>query len=335
MIAKASATTRIQTYLYGYKFYTIFNATPRDIATHALIIHPVWRTKATALWDLAARRAQGRDSAIAAPRISRAYERLVLDNMSVDEAFAKLMTVQSVTEANAVGTKKVDMRTPESSDSESEEYKNATDPLAVLARAVVNEQVRKETERIFLRTVNEADGPSIEREIESEFDDEEREKCFDTLELVAASRSLDGATASLVDTFERVCNPTSALFASDSDLDLDALDSDASNFSAEDTELRALLRSIILYRRIFPSTLLSSSPSNADCSSRTGTGISISLTPMPSPPPSPSRGKNAKLHLALRRELDSRAFERSPGLEDARDYVVDMLTAEKLGRRAR
>ena len=97
-------------------------------------------------------------------------------------------------------------------------------------------------------------------------------------------------------------------------------------------------KSIEWITRIFPSTLLSSSlkssptpNSNADCPA----GISISLTPMPSPPPSPSRGKDAKLHLALRRELDSRAFERSPALEDARDYVVDMLTAEKMGRRVR
>ncbi|THH10605.1 hypothetical protein EW145_g1186 [Phellinidium pouzarii] len=117
----------------------------------------------------------------------------------------------------------------------------------------------------------------------------------------------------------------------------------ADTFGDRDAELRDLLGAVVLYRRIFPSKLLNVSAGenglqkNGNTLTARGVGlppISIALTPMPSPPPSPSR-RNAVLHIALRRSLDSAAFDRGDALEDARDRVVDLLTAEAAGWPAR
>jgi len=117
----------------------------------------------------------------------------------------------------------------------------------------------------------------------------------------------------------------------------DFLDEDIEDDGVE-SDIRSILSALILYRRIFPSSILS-------CASASGVEP---VTFILSPPPSPSR-KNAGLHLALRRALASDAFDFKGDdtedekmsedhrlgviLEDARDHVVDMLVeGERAGR---
>ncbi|KAH8116085.1 hypothetical protein DFH11DRAFT_1742472 [Phellopilus nigrolimitatus] len=312
----ASVLTRIQTYLYAFKFFSVFSASAADISTLALIIQSLWRAKSTSLWALALSRAQGKGSL--SPHISRTFETFVLENLTVDEAAQKIAKLDLKTF--------VPHHTPSSlSDSFSEssegDYRASTSPLAVLASQLIRDNIREQAELVFLQTVS---GEMDREPAASDPDSADREM----RRIVAAGRSLDMHTADLVDLFEQVCNPTpyfAPVAASETALD------DETTGEDEDGELRALLHAVVLYRRIFPSTLLNIAAEGDGCRSSgiAISSISISLT-MPSPPPSPSR-KNAALHLSLRRCLDSAAFDSGDALEDARDRVVDMLTSEAAG----
>jgi hypothetical protein len=141
-------------------------------------------------------------------------------------------------------------------------------------------------------------------------------------ETIDAGKSLGGRTRELAEALEKV-------WGTGVDDVENLLDHEDSQDEAE-LELRSLLSALILYRRIFPSSILS-------CVSANGAeSVSFIL----SPPPSPSR-KHPGLHLALRRALGSPVFDFSEEdaedgkltedqrlglvLEDARDRVVDML----------
>ena len=87
-IANAPITTRIQTYVYAFKFISIFSAPVTDITTLALIIRPVWRAKSVSLWNLALKRVRGKDTL--SPHMYRQYEKFVLESMSIDEAAQRI-----------------------------------------------------------------------------------------------------------------------------------------------------------------------------------------------------------------------------------------------------
>jgi hypothetical protein len=191
----------------------------------------------------------------------------------------------------------------------------------LLATTLIHERLLKHVSVLFVRTVlpshsrndNEDNWVFVEQDKE-----EEKQK-----ESIDAGKSLGGRTRVLAEALEKVWG--TGVDNVDTILDDDEIQSDA-----VEVDIRSLLSALILYRRIFPSSILS-------CTNATG-GEPVSF--ILSPPPSPSR-KNADLHLALRRALASDAFdlkeqvtedgrpseEHSLGivLEDARDRVVDML----------
>ncbi|KAL5476939.1 hypothetical protein ACEPAI_3125 [Sanghuangporus weigelae] len=318
MDANASITTRIQTYMCSFKFFSVFSASVKDISTLALVIRPIWHAKSASLWSLALSRAQGKFATNV--HVCKSYETYVLENMTVDEAAAKIATLgRTMTMGSAVETE----------EGEDEAGQALEGPLALLAKQAIRDFIRERSERVFLYSVSGDEEiyfgtPEVRDTLEHEI-----------CRAVDASRSLDGCTARLADMFERVCKPSSAPFASDFLLDSEDLEVESASSSADsadnDAELCALLRAIVLYHRIFPSAMLIASSfcdSNIGCRTiSSGPDAFAPPTQIPSPPPSPSR-RDAALHLALRRCLDSSAFDSRDILEDARDRVVDMLTAE-------
>ncbi|KAL5521740.1 hypothetical protein ACEPAF_2488 [Sanghuangporus sanghuang] len=318
MDANASITTRIQTYLYSFKFFSAFSASVKVISTLALVIRPIWHAKSASLWSLALSRAQGKVATNL--HVCKPYETYVLESMTVDEAGAKIATLgQTMVMDSAV----------ETDEGEGQAEQAREDPLALLAKQAIRDFIREHSERVFLYSVS-GDEEVYSGTVEAR-DTLEHEIC----RTVDASRSLDGRTARLADMFERVCKPSSAPFASEFLLDSEDLEIEATSSSADsadnDAELCALLRAIVLYRRIFPSaTPYASSFRDPNIGCRpisSGPDAFAPPTQIPSPPPSPSR-RDAALHLALRRCLDSSAFDSRDIIEDARDRVVDMLTAE-------
>lgn len=307
-------TTRLQTYLYSFRFFSVFTASVKDISTFALVVRPIWRAKSASLWSLALRRAQGKVATNL--HVCKPYETYVLEKLSVEEAAAKIAKL---------GQAASDF----SEDAEDQAEETFEGPLAILAKQVIRDFVREQAERVFVTHVSGDD------EIASSSPDAQEALEHDIRRAVDAGRSLDGCTARLIDMFERVCksSPPSVISEFPRDFEESTIEhiSASGNSVGTDAELYALLHAIVLYRRIFPATTPSVGTfgdSVVSCRAmRPPTDVSLPPTQIPSPPPSPSR-RDAALHLALRRCLDSSAFDRRDALEDSRDRVVDMLTTE-------
>lgn len=297
----------MQTYLCASRYLSPFAASETDLATLALVVNPFWKTKGAALWALA--RGRMRNGAVCKP-----YEAFVLDSMGVDDAAKQIAEISTFTDVRP----KDEVQGGDEDGEERREADAACSPLGVLAGHMVREHVRKQAEEAFLQCVlggTKEDAKGLANGDCQETDVEMRR-------IVAAGRSLDEPTVALVDVFEKVCNPAWSHLAH-------SIASDDRN--GKDADILALLHATVLYRRIFPSTLLhlpSTGDSGRPSDSASSSSISISLIPMLSPPPSPSR-KNAAMHLSLRRALDSAAFDGGDALEDARDRVVDMLTSSE------
>ncbi|OBZ77746.1 hypothetical protein A0H81_02609 [Grifola frondosa] len=298
--------TRLQTYWCMSWHISTFAATTTDLSTLALIIRPVSNAKAAALWDQARKR-----------EFLRAHEKIVLNNMSVDDAADWLTKWRRWHETERKGRcSACEKRTP----------------LGVLAAILIRERLRKHAASLFVRTVvseescaSECESDGYVYDAEKDFKEEQERK-----ETVEAGKSIGGRTAELAILLERIWDTG---FCTHEDVlpvrrtgngrspDVDADCEDAQDLASQDeAEIRALLSATIIYRRIFPSSI----PACA-------TALPFIL----SPPPSPSR-RNAALHMALRTALGSPAFEFSSdgrlddeelglALEDARDRVVDML----------
>lgn len=330
----ASSTSRIQTYVYASKFISTSSASASDLATLALVIQPLWATKAAALWDMALakiHRKVGNNL-----RTSKPFEALVLEGMTVDDAMERI---------RASGDDMILSRPEPSSDSDEESEReadtSATGPLAVLARQLVLEFIRTRAEAKFIQLALDVDADDAALTSEESKSDkqpvdlEERSR-----EIVAAGKSLDRTTKEMVAMYTRTCDslstPTSSVF--DEDGMSDDEEPEVDFYSAEVQEITSLLRSIELYQRLFPSLLLRSEatrPQDFELQTsqppRAQPPVTISLTPMPSPPPSPSKhdldfiSPTSLTYLSLRRRLASPAFDRSDLLEDARDHVVEAL----------
>ncbi|KAI0319445.1 hypothetical protein OF83DRAFT_1170214 [Amylostereum chailletii] len=301
---------RVQAYLGMLSHTSSFSACATDLATLALIVHPLSSTKADALWARAAR-----------ARLVRPFEQRVLDGMTVAQAAAKLADLRNSTLLPT---------SPTPSSSSAWNNFSSMSPLVVLGVLSVREDVRAHAGKLFVRTVAGADA-EIRPEREVQREEEARAAC------VAAGRSLGGRTAELVTSLERVAQGDEAL-----------------SLSGAECAEEALLSALVLFRRLFPSSL-SVSPA----------GVRVLL----SPPPSPSK-RNAEMRGVLRRALGSEVFEvrrkgacdheteregeddeerreSAPGreveveawevaLEDARDRVVDLLVeADRVERRGR
>ncbi|KAI9062224.1 hypothetical protein FKP32DRAFT_1653359 [Trametes sanguinea] len=328
------ATTRLQTFWCMSWHISTFAASTTDLSTLALIIRPVSASKASELWERARKR-----------EFLRAHEKIVLNNMTVEDAADWLAKWRKWHDTERKGRcTACEKRTP----------------LGVLAAILIRERLRKHAASLFVRTVVRAEDAS--RRANSAYDSEDEceeeplytfdaEKDFqeeqERKETVEAGKSIGGRTAELAILLERIWDtgfytPDDALPAprrrSGSDASADSPDVDADCEDEEDlasqdeAEIRALLTATLIYRRIFPSAI----PGAPAC--------------VLSPPPSPSR-RNARLHMALRTALGSPAFEYGcaadgsasgrledpelgAALEDARDRVVDMLVEfEKACRR--
>ena len=284
--------TRLQTYLFAFKYISVFSASAKDVSTLALVIRPVWHAKGSSLWTLARSHAEGKIPT-SNLHICKAYERYILKSMTVDEAASMLAGVSRMP-VSRTGTSRMAGLSGDVEESEYDLSNESTGPLAILAKQVIRDAIRTHAERVFLQTV-------LDEDIREGQDDDNGDSGISEYEMtsiVEAGRSLDEQTTILVDAFEQVCNPTSARFASSSLSDLgesDVKPNDALLASSNDvdTELFALLRSILLYRRIFPSTLLGTSssacPDSVDPCGAPNAGVSVLLTPMPSPPIMPPR----------------------------------------------
>ncbi|PCH44728.1 hypothetical protein WOLCODRAFT_139190 [Wolfiporia cocos MD-104 SS10] len=313
---QVGSATRLQTYWCMSWHISTFAASTTDLSTLALIMRPVSSAKAAALWDAARSR-----------EYLRPYEKIVLDNMSVDVAADWLGKWQRWHQTERKGRcAACEKRTP----------------LGVLAAILIRERLRKHAAALFVRTVvrdesrmrgaDACDAEDYVYDVDKDLRDE-----HERTETVQAGRSIGGRTAELAVLLERIwdtgfCTQEEMLPAArraGASPDEDADCEDAHDLaSTDEAEIRALLRATLVYRRIFPASL------------------PACPTFVLSPPPSPSR-RNAALHMALRTALGSPAFEFGSGgrledeglsvaLEDARDRVNDMLVElEQTCRRGR
>jgi hypothetical protein len=238
-------------------------ASASELATRALVIRPLWPGRAALLWAEAA-------------QCACSFERMVLSEMSVEEAAARLAE-HTHSPANSEGEKE------------------RVTPMEVLARVVLVERMKEGLGRLFVR--------SVMTEAEEEEEEEDEEKWKETIE---ASRSLGGWMAELAESSEAARNCAH---------DDDKMSSSMVSTIEAEAEVRALLRALVLYCRVFRASC-SSTPTTADLSS----------------PPS-TNDEEGGILLALRQALDASVFERKGRddetlagmLEDARDRVVDML----------
>ncbi|KAI0341355.1 hypothetical protein BDW22DRAFT_1358860 [Trametopsis cervina] len=304
-----SRATRLQTYWCMAWHVSTFATSTSDLTTLALIILPISRSKATELWTRAEKQ-----------EVLRPYERIVLSNMSVEDAAEWLAKWQRFHDHERKGRcAACEKRTP----------------LGILAAILTRERLRKHAAAMFVRTVIpsrvEDDGYGYEADdAPAEYDAEQEDRDDqDRLETIRAGKAIGGRTAELAVLLERIwdtgfCSPED--FASRLGRNEVAPEDfgcvDEHDLARNDeAEIRTLLNATQIYRRIFPSTF----PSCA-------TAVSVIL----SPPPSPSR-KNLAMHVSLRAALASSAFDFDAELlkderlgavlEDARDRVNDMLTA--------
>jgi hypothetical protein len=262
-------------------------------------------TLALILRSLSSAKANALWSRAAKTEFVRPYERLVLSSLTLEDAAEQLAAIQH--------------------DHESAQHA----PIRLLANTLIRQRLLKHISLLFVRTVLPAHNQNSTEDnwVYTEQDHSEEKKLKETID---AGKSFGGRTRMFAEALEKV-------WGTGIDDVEDILDDDT-KLDAVEVEIRALLSALILYRRIFPSSILS-------CGNATGVEpVSFIL----SPPPSPSR-KNADLHLALRRALASDVFdfkgddaedeiltmEQRLGitLEDARDRVVDMLVeGERAGR---
>ncbi|KAI0084767.1 hypothetical protein BDY19DRAFT_997497 [Irpex rosettiformis] len=318
-----SRATRLQTYWCMSWHVSTFATSTTDLTTLALIILSVSRSKANELWE----RARNQD-------VLRPYERLALENLSVEDAADWLAKWQRFHDHERKGGRcaACEKRTP----------------LGVLAAILTRERLRKHAAVLFVRSVVprkgdvEEDGYVCESMSEESYDPEEEEhEDEERKQTIDAGKSIGGRTAELAILLERIWDIG---FGSSSD-DI-ASRSGKAGVSPEDigigcveehdlarsdeVEIRTLLTATEIYRRIFPSSF----PSCA--SSAAVSAVSVILSPPPSPPSAASWKKNLSMIGTLRAALASGAFDFDLGrvkderlgeeLEEARDRVCDMLT---------
>ncbi|KAF7980280.1 hypothetical protein HWV62_39043 [Athelia sp. TMB] len=220
----------------------------------------------------------------------RPFERLVVGSLTVGEAAEKIARVQG-------GDEKLG-------------------PVALLAGVLIKERLRSELAALFVKTVL----PSQESwtPVPSDCSKENERRA----ETINAGKSFGGRTRELAEAVEKVWASSSTKAVGD------ILTPPGSSSDELEVEICALLDALILYRYIFPTTLVPSGMGS----------VAVTLSP-----PTASSRKDAHLHLALRRVLGNSVFDSRPTededeapdpvLEDARDRVVDMLVEhERAGR---
>ncbi|KDQ22399.1 hypothetical protein PLEOSDRAFT_174910 [Pleurotus ostreatus PC15] len=354
--SQVSLYTRIQTYIQMRTYISWLSASASDHITLALLAHdiPIFgRKNAIALWEGAREKAglcagvpdKRRDIASGlvndGNRGVREYEKLVLRDLEVGEASKRLRDLNI-----GKGEKR-------------ERY--TLTPLGALAGTLVKERTKKHLMMQFISTVVPPSSSSTTPVRGGQYTStvepgdlwDEETAVAEKRKTIDAARSLGGSLAELGDILER-------LQANGDGLEATHDPTNQEDFILEgiNGEIRSLLNAILLYRKIFPSSILSHSRGlgHHDATSsgaQNCSGVSILL----SPPPSPSQ-KDIRIVYALRRALGNAVFDcnvedrpKAEGLvdcaderkasrsgsvwqedgvvalalEDARDRVVDML----------
>ena len=171
-------------------------------------------------------------------------------------------------------------------------------PVEVLGVVVVKERVKKHLAKLFAGVVDD-----------DAMEDNEEEEEDQRSKTVEAARELGGQVAELGRMFERVWKSTSGV---DGLFSFDPEEAGA----GVDSEIRALLVALSLYRQLFPDA-------HKDVCGFHSSSALLSPPPSPSSKASVERGN---MLLSLRKALGSRVFEDEVMcLEDARDRVVDMI----------
>ncbi|KAL4267818.1 BHLH domain-containing protein [Pleurotus pulmonarius] len=351
--SQVSLYTRIQTYIQMRTYISWLSASASDHITLALLAHdiPIFgRKNAIALWE-GAREKAGLCAGIPEKRSGlvndgnrgvREYEKLVLRDLEVGEAAKRLRELN----AGKAGKRERYMLTP----------------LGALAGTLVKERTKKHLMMQFISTVvppsstsstTPVRGGQYTNTVEPGDLWDEETAVAEKRKTIDAARSLGGSLAELGDILERLQSNGDGLEATHNPTNQEDSIQEGIN-----GEIRSLLNAILLYRKIFPSSILSHSKGlgHHDATSsgaQNCSGVSILL----SPPPSPSQ-KDIRVVYALRRALGNAVFDcntedrpkaeglvdcaderKSSGsgsawqedgvvalaLEDARDRVVDML----------
>ncbi|KAL0578128.1 hypothetical protein V5O48_003871 [Marasmius crinis-equi] len=293
---ETSAFKRALTFWHMCSHLSWFACSAADLSTLALVLYPLCtlaRRPAKARWEAArARKGYTGDQGRGVGVLIRPHERLVLETMEVDEAFE---TLKSLPRSTLASTR--------------------YSPIGVIASLVIRERCKAHLQKAFVLTVSPPSGRSFELEDDGTdvaktvkaAENEEKEVRV----TIDAARSLGGEVAEIGDMLESLWNM--GVHELDWDLETD-------NEEGLNGEIRSLAVAILLYRRIFSSSIM------GPVGDGNGSAVSILL----SPPPSPTR-RDSRLHLSLRKALGSSVFESGEGdefgsaLEDARDRVVDML----------
>ncbi|KAG2148885.1 hypothetical protein DEU56DRAFT_782677 [Suillus clintonianus] len=177
-------------------------------------------------------------------------------------------------------------------------------PLGALATTLLRQRLRSHTSELFVQTVSHSHGGAP-----SQPHDAAQEAQWH--ETINAGRSLGGTISTISDSFAKVWE-SGVLNVKD--------------LVVDDEDIKTVLNTIVLFRRIFPSRIL--------CCDTANNEVSFILSPPPSPP---ARGPQKEVVMQLRRALGSSVFEEQSEdrdeLEDSRDRAVDMLVEyERRGR---
>ncbi|EGO03583.1 hypothetical protein SERLA73DRAFT_101808 [Serpula lacrymans var. lacrymans S7.3] len=307
-----AVTARLQTYL---RALSLLGSPAKsaihytsDLCTMALLARCIPLPFADSRAEALWNRAKIHESKLVQP-----YERLVLNSITLKEAATRLRETTLPT---------------------------ANSPLRALATSLVLDRVREHASVLFVRTASPDEDVSGDTWAFSEQNDKRGEKDEEKRwrETISAGRSLGGQVGALVDAFAKAWQSGV--------LDIDGLLS--SDEEGECTEIAALLNAIVLYRQVFPPSVLS-------CTAISAVEEESSTQSILSPPPSPSScpsglvrvGYDKEAVLKLRRALGSSAFDfreiegkvleegakLGETLEETRDRVVDLLVEyERRGR---
>jgi hypothetical protein len=189
------------------------NCGASDLSTAALLLFPISKSMSKSIWVSARERK-------AAVQV-RAHERLALESMTVEEAYARLEKMPA-------------------------NEKSRWTPIQAVSRALIKQRVKSHLEVLFVKSVLPDDDEFTE--VNPNMNMEENEE-RDRRNTIDAARSLGGEVARLGELLYRVLSSPSA----DDDL-VSLMD------EIPDGETKTLFSVILHYRRIFPSsssTLLS------------------------------------------------------------------------------
>ncbi|KAF9455872.1 hypothetical protein BDZ94DRAFT_1241939, partial [Collybia nuda] len=190
-------------------------ANAQDLSTAALVVYSASNTfgglakiKAQSVWNTAMMKAQKMGG-------TTSYEKIVLEGMTVDEAFERL----------SKSTTKRDLQSP----------------IQILAGALIEERVRKHLGLLFIGSVR----TNAEEERDADDKDQLEQDVLERQKTVEAAKEIGGAVGELGRTLERVWK-----LGVDCQVDVEDTNDEDSGVNGE---IKALLAALVLYRRLFPS----------------------------------------------------------------------------------